>query len=367
MKQSTDLRGGGGVVSNLDKDSEKKMDEGRRWEELDVDCLTYVFSKLGMESLVLALPFVCKSWYATTLNPLCWKFLSFPEFEPYPLFTAVDDTNVKPKSFGPFYDKFVEENQIDRTRFSITGFIRLVVNRSNGKALRLKLPQFCTEEALRFVADRCPAIRYLHFSDDLVLFKHSQILPEVIGKWKFLEHLTLGGNMENIMRQFQGKSGEHLSRDFEEALLSLDSGSAITPISNKNLCEILVQFGIHCKRMRSLHIFDASIGEAEASTIVTSLPNLVYLTLGQSHIERDSLVTLLQGCKKLWCFDVWNCEGFEDDDEEMRKLGSHISEFRCKVDVTGYKCFHVLKMVILTRAKMNQILRKRNIPLGIDR
>ncbi|XP_004305072.1 PREDICTED: uncharacterized protein LOC101295643 [Fragaria vesca subsp. vesca] len=231
-----------------------------------------------MESLLLALPFVCKSWHAASLNPLCWEILHFPEFEPYPLFTTVDDTNVEPKSFGPFYNKFVEDYKMDRTRFSITGFVKLVVDRSKGKAVELKLPQFCTEEALRYAADGCPGIRYLHFTDDLVFFKHSQILPEVIGKWKLLEHLTLGGNMENIMRQFQVKGGEHLSRDFEEKLLVLLDN--VHPIRNKNLHEILVQVGIHCKRMRTLHVFDGCVGEDEALAIAAGLPNLVFFDLG---------------------------------------------------------------------------------------
>ncbi|KAM5560697.1 hypothetical protein ABKV19_021722 [Rosa sericea] len=354
------------AVSEL-YDAGKNHDQSpsRRWEELDRECLANVFAKVGMDSLLLALPFVCKSWYDASHNPLCWKFLHFPEFEPYPLFTAVPvaDANVEPKSFGPFYNKFVEDYQIDSSRFSITGFIKLVVNRSKGKALELKLPQFCTEEALRYVADACPGIRYLQFSDDLVLFKHSQILPEVIGKWKFLERLTLGGNMENIMKQFQVKSGEQLSRDFEETLSSLDS---VSRISNKNLHEILVQVGIHCKRLRALHIFDVCVGQAEAEAIVTGVPNLVFLTLGSSRIERNTLVTLLQGCKKLCCFNVWNCEGFVVDAEEMQELGSHIREFRWTRDLTGYKCYHVLKMVILTRARLTQILRKRNNSLGID-
>ncbi|KAM5560695.1 hypothetical protein ABKV19_021721 [Rosa sericea] len=328
-----------GVVSNQDHDQSLS----RRWEDLEVDCLANVFAKVGMESLVLALPFVCKSWYATALSPLCWKFLSFPEFEPYPLFTTVDNIDDQIQSFGPFYDKFIEEFQIDRTRFSITGFIKLVVNRSKGKAVQLELPQFCTEEAMRYVADACPEIRCLHFADDLVLFRHAQILPEVIGKWKYLEELTLGGNMENIGRQFEVNVGKHLSRHFEAALLPFYNYDSM--VRNTNLYETLVQISIHCKDIRSLHVCDTIVAE-EASTIVTMLPNLVYLTLEHSRIERDSLVMLLRGCKKLWCFKVWNCEGFEEDDEEMQNLASHISEFRCKRDQFDFICFHDLKMMI---------------------
>ncbi|XP_057484887.1 uncharacterized protein LOC130770956 isoform X5 [Actinidia eriantha] len=33
-----------------------------KWEELDMDCLVNIFGRLGLESLVLDVLFVCKSW-----------------------------------------------------------------------------------------------------------------------------------------------------------------------------------------------------------------------------------------------------------------------------------------------------------------
>lgn len=87
--------------------------------------------------------------------------LYIPDFEPFPLFTH-SESNVH----------------------GIESFIKLVVKRSNGKALG-----FSTEKALRYVSDACPNLRVLSLPDDLMIFKHSQIIPEVIGKWKFLEQL----------------------------------------------------------------------------------------------------------------------------------------------------------------------------------
>ena len=39
-----------------------------------MDCLVKVFQKVGMEALLLDVPFVCKSWYEATLNPKCLFF-----------------------------------------------------------------------------------------------------------------------------------------------------------------------------------------------------------------------------------------------------------------------------------------------------
>lgn len=120
-----------------------------------------------------------------------------------------------------FYDKFVEQCRIDRSRFSITAFVKFVVDRSRGNALLLKLPEFCTEEALRYVSDKCPLLEALWLTDDLVLFKLSQIVPQVIGKWKFLEWLSLGGSVGYIMEQMESDK-PYFSKHFE-GLLTLDS------------------------------------------------------------------------------------------------------------------------------------------------
>ncbi|KAL6198461.1 hypothetical protein ACLB2K_028250 [Fragaria x ananassa] len=181
-----------------------ESEEGRRrWEEMNMDCLANAFSRAGIESLLLAFPFVCKSWHEATLSPLCWTCLKFPDHKPYPLFVdKAEDIATPPWSFGPFYEKFIDQYGIDKSRFSITAFIKMVVDRSKGQATLLKLPQFITEAALRYVSDACPLLKHLTFEDNLVIFKHYQILPEVIGKWKFLESLLLGGTMVLIHQHF---------------------------------------------------------------------------------------------------------------------------------------------------------------------
>ncbi|KAL7177283.1 hypothetical protein ACSBR2_030602 [Camellia fascicularis] len=56
--------------------------EGRKWEELNMDCLVNVLGRVGIESLILDIPFVCKSWSKATLSSLCCDrcatYLSLP-------------------------------------------------------------------------------------------------------------------------------------------------------------------------------------------------------------------------------------------------------------------------------------------------
>ncbi|CAL9007184.1 unnamed protein product [Prunus brigantina] len=94
------------------------MDERRR-EDLEMDCLVKVFEKVGMESLLLDVPFVCKSWYKATLNPSCWQLLIFPDnkcIEVWPW-----DVSECP-DFQNLMDGFASEYDIDGDRCSVTAF-----------------------------------------------------------------------------------------------------------------------------------------------------------------------------------------------------------------------------------------------------
>ncbi|KAL7177290.1 hypothetical protein ACSBR2_030609 [Camellia fascicularis] len=44
-----------------------------------MDCLVNVLGRVGIESLLIDVPFVCKSWYKATESPLCWRQLDFLE------------------------------------------------------------------------------------------------------------------------------------------------------------------------------------------------------------------------------------------------------------------------------------------------
>ncbi|GMP77147.1 hypothetical protein CsSME_00033520 [Camellia sinensis var. sinensis] len=94
--------------------------------------------------------------------------------------------------------------------------------------------------------------------------------------------------------------------------------------------EILAQISIHCKNFAGFSAFHADIKRDEATSIVTSVPNIEYLGLRYSNIDRESLLMILKGYKKLVYFDVRNCKGFNLGDDEILKLASHIKTFEDK-------------------------------------
>ncbi|PRQ42638.1 putative leucine-rich repeat domain, L domain-containing protein [Rosa chinensis] len=165
---------------------------------------------------------------------------------------------------------------------------------------------------------------FLCLPDDLVIFKHSRIIQEVIRKWKFLEQLCLGGNIKKIRSLFMFCEHRRRLSEHFKALLALGSWD-----KRENLAPILVQISEHCKHFTGLKIVDASVEELEAYTIVESLPNLKQLCAIESYLKRDSLIKILRDCKNLELLDVRNSEGFDEGDDEISKLASHI-EFLCE-------------------------------------
>ncbi|CAL8074689.1 unnamed protein product [Prunus armeniaca] len=160
----------------------------RRWEDLEMDCLVKVLEKVGKESLLLDVPFVCKSWNKATLNPSCCECI---EVWPWDVSECPNLQNLM--------DRFVSEYQIDGDRCSVTTLLKFVINRSSGNAAVLNLPKCCTVEAFEFAANvifvvvecvQCPGLVTLSLPGDALDSKHTNL--ELIGKWKRLEMLSLG-------------------------------------------------------------------------------------------------------------------------------------------------------------------------------
>ncbi|CAL2280618.1 unnamed protein product [Prunus armeniaca] len=118
-----------------------------------MDCLVKVSEKVGMESLLLDVPFVCKSWYKATLNSSCWQSLIFPDNELI----------------------FVSEYQIDGDCCSVITFLKFMINRSSRNATVLKLTKCRTVEALEFAANVCPGLVTLSLSGDVLDNKHTNL------------------------------------------------------------------------------------------------------------------------------------------------------------------------------------------------
>lgn len=86
------------------------------------------------------------------------------------------------------------------------------------------------------------------------------------------------------------------------------------------MAKIIPHISLHCKNFPQLI----------APGLVNFVPNIRYLFLKVSGIDRENLVMILQGCKELASLDVRDCIGFEDDDAERLQLALHIPAFMCE-------------------------------------
>ena len=104
-----------------------------------------VFGGVKRDSLLFAVPYVCKSWYQVSLVPVCWKRFVFPHFEQTIM-----------KRFMKVYQSM--------GLFSVTSFINSILHCSNRLATALMLPDCCTKEALEYAVDEGPALKVLRGS-----------------------------------------------------------------------------------------------------------------------------------------------------------------------------------------------------------
>ncbi|XP_010274488.1 PREDICTED: F-box/LRR-repeat protein At3g48880-like [Nelumbo nucifera] len=251
------------------------MEEERKWEDMNQDCLIEVFKKVGeeaIESLILDVPFVCKSWYKASLDPQCWKALFLPKLTdtPWPPFN--------PSEFNNFSRRFMKEFHVQN--FSVRGFLKFVISRSRRSAILLALPTCCTLEDLEFVSDEFPALQFLILSDTVAGEIDDYSVWPPMSKFKDLRGLTLG-LLPNCLEEF------------------------------------LTDVGLNCKKFESLTM-SGPINSEDALAIVTHLPTIKSLHLRGSRLLREDLKIILEGCKELCLLDVRDCVGFEVDDEILK-------------------------------------------------
>ncbi|KAJ6798707.1 F-box/LRR-repeat protein-like [Iris pallida] len=240
------------------------MEAERRWEELPIDCFLTILNKLTLEEKKLSVPFVCKSWYEALLLPQFWKVLNF-----YPLYV---------KSWDSFAERFMQ--QYNLRSFSFSGFLKLLVRRSQGSAEEIIFHhQGGTWEDLLYVSNECPALRILVLPD----LRHECDFSMLAGKWNDLERLYIG----------------EISLPFEEALLLISQ---------------------HFKNLSGLQ-FDGSIGEDNSVlSSLSLLPNLKYLCLSGVHgLSIEGLHLILDGCKKLEELYIRNATDFQVDEAIIGK------------------------------------------------
>ncbi|KAJ9676405.1 hypothetical protein PVL29_025096 [Vitis rotundifolia] len=136
-----------------------------------------------MESLLLDIPFVCKSWHKASRDPQCWD----PD--------------------KPFVERLAMEYG---GNLSITAFVKFIVNRSCGCATIIK----------------CPRLKVIDVGNYNT--RIDAIMPKIISKWKSLEMMRLRKfYMKEIVPQIGLHCNNFISLSAPYTNIGKDEASAI--------------------------------------------------------------------------------------------------------------------------------------------
>ncbi|CAD5193629.1 unnamed protein product [Musa acuminata subsp. malaccensis] len=261
------------AASGQTQSSGLNMEAGRRWEEMQVDCLVNIFRRLALDDLTLSVPFVCKCWWHASLDPSCWRLLDFRSLDFMP--------------WSPFSRSFTSLYRLKTLSFS--HFMRLVVDRSRGSAEELIFPLSfgASIQDLVYVSIKCPRLKSLALPDNLMVEDDLRI-PDLVGSWRDLEQLEMETKPSSFLR-------------------------------------VIAEIGRDCPKFSRLKV-RGLIDKEDAKAIVDRLPQLKHLELSKSYLTKDELVVIISGCRKLERLIVRDCLGFQADDEVLR-LTSRITRF----------------------------------------
>ncbi|KAG0477145.1 hypothetical protein HPP92_013986 [Vanilla planifolia] len=255
--------------------------ENRSWEEMPLDCLVNIFSKVGLDNLATAVPFVCKSWSRASADPICWRIL--------------DLRRLDFKSSSSFASSFV--SLFPLCHFSFSGFLKLALARSRGTAVDLRVPSVSKED-LFLASDSCPKLKNLALPL-LVSEEEEQQVLQLVEKCKDLE------------------------------VLEMDSKPSVLP-------ELVKRIGIHCSNFHGLKL-RGSITKEDAAAVASFLPKLSFLDLSNCRLGREELLAIVVGCRDLRRLCVKDCVGFDADDE-VRRRGTDIEVFEFEGSKVEEEC-----------------------------
>ncbi|KAH7656096.1 RNI-like protein [Dioscorea alata] len=249
------------------------MEMERRWEDMDMDCLVSIFQRLGLDDMVLSVPFVCKSWHKASLDPHCWKVLNFSTLDFIPL--------------SHFAHRFTSLYSLKS--FSVFNFMKLVLHRSAGFAVELFFPPWLDAPLAQLTSffNECSRLKIIVLPR--LLSQDEMMIPEFIGGFKELEYLEM-----------QCKPGCFL--------------------------ELVKEINLKCRNLVGISMA-GYVKHEDALAMVNLIPKLKYLNMSKSYMEKESLMVIVNGCRYLERLEVKGCFALEVDDEILRRA-SYIKTFK---------------------------------------
>ncbi|KAG0481519.1 hypothetical protein HPP92_012377 [Vanilla planifolia] len=237
---------------------------GRLWDDMSVDLLVAIFSRVGVEDLIACVPYVCSAWRNAAREPLCWQSLDFRNW------------NVISYRVGCQRDAAVD----------FADLLDFAISRGNKFIVSIYLPQFANQIDLNYVANWCPELRYFSIPNPNI---SEDEFFKAIGKFEFLVGMAV-----------------------DESLI------CHRVLQHVNQC---------CSNFTELKVFTDTMDAAMAAVICESLPSLQKLEITDCLISRDAVLILLDGLKQLSHLDISGYE-ISGITSEVIKKASKLKVFR---------------------------------------
>ncbi|KAG6480589.1 hypothetical protein ZIOFF_057173 [Zingiber officinale] len=218
---------------------------GRRWEDLNPELLVTIFQRLGVADLIAGVPFVCSSWRAATLDPLCWLELDFRDW--IRIFQQI--------GVSPSCD----------LRSVFSHILRFAVARSRHLLKCIYFPSFVFDEDLFNVATSCPRLEFFDFPNGDSAME-VELFCNAITRLKFLRGMKVN-----------------------ERFIEFDV------LQHVNQC---------CVHLTDLGVFSHGMDARMASIICESLPSIRKLEITDPAISSQAIIVFLDGLKELEHFDI---------------------------------------------------------------
>nr|CAB3504444.1 unnamed protein product [Digitaria exilis] len=207
------------------------------WSELPLDALASVFGKLGAIEILMSAGLVCRSWLVAAMVPELWRSVVMAH-------------------------KVVENMDYD----ALTAMAKVAVDRSGGQLEVFVGKLFVTDELLKYIGDRSPAMKAVGLisCEDV----SNEGFTEVVAKCPLLEDLMLL-QCDNVC-----------GRGVYEA-----TGRACPQLKRFRLRKDLCQLGSEAlgvatmHGLRSLALIGTNITNDELAFVLDSCPHLEVLDL----------------------------------------------------------------------------------------
>ncbi|CAL5003463.1 unnamed protein product [Urochloa decumbens] len=291
----------------------------RDWSELPLDALAMVFGKIGAIEILMGAGLVCHSWLQAAKLPDLWRSVDMAHHK------LLDDMNY---GVGIIDDlSFSDDGIIDGVGFSsvkpikinnevLRAMAKVAVDRSGGQLGMFVGKEFVTDELLKYIAERSPALKELGLISCFGVSNKG--FPKLISNFPQIENLQLEF-CHNI-------SGREVYEAIGKSCLQLKRFSLMR--TGYIIGEVVGIAAMH--ELRSLTVHGGGLTNKDLASVLDSCPHLEHLDLSGCFgiaVSEDAVRTRCPGIKSLTLPHMY----YEDDDY----YGAVQYQRECTYDLLG--------------------------------